>query len=281
MADAPVDQIDEEGFWQPSAEDAANAIQAFENLRRRIQIDLDNATCNVIFYAKRGRRIEDRFRRIVMSEELGNEIKENFDTSLRQLLAQALDDDDGLRPYGFEGHIEGTVTYMPVNAFAVINDYHANLPADNWELVFNPDEEFGAKLKSIFISINFMNPDDRLLIVQATRANKVLRKGISARFVDGRYEKLRAQDTLSLTTDIDFVIWRGFVFMARLSPPTLFRHLASADAAITSATNETFPTPTSSMAMTMVRRHSICLSIRRSEVAQDWAVLISPRRMAF
>lgn len=202
--------------WRPTEEDARTARTALERLRDRIANDLDPAVCNIILYAKRGRHIEDRFRLLQTTEELAGQFKLAFEHSLASIFSNGLDNPEGLRAFGFADNVEDTISYAPVGAFGPIQDWLGQVPQDEGLEQFRRGEGFLEKLKSVFASITFLEPNQRLLIVQGKGPTQLVRRGIGARLVDGRYDRLDMEETLVFDSAIDFVIWEGHVYIARV-----------------------------------------------------------------
>lgn len=204
-------------IWRPTAAETQNARQTLADLRNRLGRDLGAATCEVFLYAARGRRIEDHYRRLVMTAELASDFKIEFDTSVRRLIATAVDNPDGLRPSAFDDHIESTIAYLPLASMGRFGANIAHVPPDGtWEMIFDPSEAFADSLKTIYISIAFTNPRERLLIAQAYSSSRVLKRGISAHFVRGQFDRLETGSVLTLNPDVHFILWRDNIFMTRL-----------------------------------------------------------------
>src|SRR6202035_5244951 len=183
--DHPEPDSDAIPLWRPTTTDTESARTALIELRNRLDRELETASCNVFLFAKRGRRLEDHYRRLAMTGNLAADFKTEFDSVLRRLIMAAVGQPDGLRPHAFGEHVEGTVAFLPLGSMGRFGENIAHVPTDGtWERIFEPSETaFTDSLKTIFVSIAFTNPRERLLIGQAYSPARVLKKGISAHLI--------------------------------------------------------------------------------------------------
>jgi len=170
-----------------------------------------------------------------MTAKLAHDFKVEFDTAVRRLITTAVDTPGGLRPNAFEDHIEGSVAYLPLWSMGIFGENLARVPADGtWDEIFDPAEAFADNLKTIYVSIGFNNPRERLLIAQAYSSSRVLKKGISAHFISGQYDRLETGSVLTLMPDVHFILWRDHIYLTRLDKfesQTRFRDATTAIAA--------------------------------------------------
>lgn len=222
QSSVPEDELVDATVWQPTPEAHAAALQALTRLRQDLDGQYQNATIATLLYAKRGRTREDKFRRLNMDTVLSEELKSEFNTSLRRVTNEAVADREALSPFQFADHAEGTLIYMPLEAFPPVQARVEDVPSDLWEPFFNPNEDFLKNLKAVYTSICF-ETERRLIIGQCRSQNRLINKGIGAIFNDQLFTKVDLSKVLGFDSDIDFIVWDGFLFIKSLEKfETLF-----------------------------------------------------------
>lgn len=202
---------------QTIEDDTKNARSALNNLKLLLADDLEAADCEVILCTKQGRRVEDRYRTLRMSGDLADSFKSEFSISLKELLADALEDSEGLRPYAFGDGVEGTVSYLRSNAYQSVASRIAEIPGQHKCENFNPNDDFINRLKCIYVVITLGCSNERLIIGQTRGPSRVLnRSSLMAMLINLEYDRVEAKDTLMFSSNIDFLVWRDLVFVNRL-----------------------------------------------------------------
>lgn len=219
MPDANIPEEDDaDVIWQPTDEESTSAKDSLVELLEHLRAEENNGTCNVILYSKRGRDLEDRYRRLNMTQELADEFQEEYKARACNVISSIEDGDEVLRPYAFGENVEDTILFLPLNAFGPVLEQLNDIPNDTWEAHFDPqqDIEFLKKLKSVFVSMKFDRATDRLILAQVRSPTKLVKRGISALFNRNQFEAVETSNVLTFEPAVDFLIWQDFVFLVRL-----------------------------------------------------------------
>lgn len=171
--------------------------------------------CHVFIYSPRSRDRREEWYKIAMDGAVADLLASRARESLLNVEGRAADD-QALAEFDFDAMSDGSIGVISLEDMPAIEMWLGNLPADDWHVRFDGDEQVLDKVRFYVIRLNL--PDGRpLTIIRGSRGLTVTlrEKGaVAAAFSRQRNEMVPIEGAvLSFDGVVDFFAWENFVYI--------------------------------------------------------------------
>jgi Domain of unknown function (DUF4868) len=163
----------------------------------------------IFLHADRPGGQPQQWRRIRLSSDLETEFRWALEGNLSQRATL-----DALRPYSFDGMLEGGIGYWSKDAVQAEHNWPYVVPGLDWQHVFDGDETFFKKV-DFLVSVVPVSPAKRLICYRRQSSNTLAKKGRFAGLFDPHEHILRKPTgpIFQLDYNCDFFEWDGWIFV--------------------------------------------------------------------
>jgi hypothetical protein len=199
------------------------AAEALEELRAILLPGPTNPV-TLFLHANRTGGAPQQWRRVRLSNELEADFRWALENNLSQKATL-----DALRPYSFEGMLEGGVGYWSKDAVEADHAWPYVVPGLDWQHVFDGDDAFLKKV-DFLVSVVPVTAARRLVCYRRQSANALAKHQKYAGFFDPHHHILQKPSGPIFQLDFrcDFFEWDGWIFVLSQSTFESLTHISAA-----------------------------------------------------
>lgn len=196
------------------AETIAKAAEALDALRETLTSDAGFMVCHSFLGRTRSRKSSDQWRRVRFNPEL----ERSFRSALTDRLRDSLPVNTDLVPYNHEDPTSEQVPIFVREDFAELAGWLDNVPSADWPSTFDGSEDFLGEV-DVHVAV-LMSAEDTLKAFRRRTASTLTRRNGFLASLTGSKNELEPVKgkVFEFPTEVDFLEWRGFVYVLRLSP---------------------------------------------------------------